>query len=150
MEVIIMLILQENDLDGFVKEEVKELEETESKTKYKKDMIIADSIKDNLIPQVSSKRTPKEMFDALSDLFEGRNVNRNMALRNHLKRVKAQNSETMQSYFTRVAQIKEKLESIGDMVEEAKIVMTTLNELPRDWESFIRGIYSRRRLTKSR
>ena len=56
----------------------------------------------------------------------------------------------MQSYFTRVAQIKEKLEAIGDMVEEAKIVMTTLNGLPRDWESFIRGIYSRRRLTKFR
>ena len=53
----------------------------------------------------------------------------------------------MQSYFTRVAQIKDQLEAIGDMVEEAEIVMTTLNGLPRDWESFIR-IYSRRRLTK--
>ena len=54
----------------------------------------------------------------------------------------------MQSYFTRVAQIKEQLEAIGDMVEEAEIVMTTLNGLPRDWESFIQGICSRRRLTK--
>ena len=90
------------------------------------------------------------MFDALSSLFEGRNINRKMTLRNHLKSVKAQKSETMQSYFTRVAQIKEQLEAIGDMVEEAEIVMTTLNGLPRDWESFIRGIYSRRRLTKFR
>ena len=53
----IMLILQENDLDKFVKEEVKEPEEDEAKSKHKKDMIIAkriiaDSIKDNLIPQV--------------------------------------------------------------------------------------------------
>ena len=71
-------------------------------------------------------------------------------MRNHIKSVKAQNLETMQSYFTRVAQIKEQLESIGDMVEEEEIVMTTLNGLPRDWESFIRGIYSRRRLTKFR
>ena len=67
----IMLILQENDLDKFVKEEVKEPEEDEAKSKHKKDMIItkriiADSIKDNLIPQVSSRETPKEMFDALS------------------------------------------------------------------------------------
>ena len=65
--------------------------------------IIADSIKDNLIPQVSSRETPKEMFDALSSLFEGRNNNRKMTLRNHLKSVRAQKSETMQSYFTRVA-----------------------------------------------
>ena len=41
-----------------------------------------------------------------------------MALRNNLKSVKDQKSETMQSYFTRVAQIKENLEAIGDMVEE--------------------------------
>ena len=37
----IMLILQENDLDKFVKEEVKEPEEEEAKSKHKKDMIIA-------------------------------------------------------------------------------------------------------------
>ena len=91
----IMLILQENDLDKFVKEEVKELEEEEVKFKHKKDMIIAkmiiaESIKDNLIPQVSSRETPKEMFDALSSLFEGRNINRKMTLRNHLKSVKTQ------------------------------------------------------------
>ena len=54
-----MLILQENDLDKFVKEEVKEPEEVEAKTKHKKDMIIAYSIKDNLILQVSSSETPK-------------------------------------------------------------------------------------------
>ena len=88
------------------------------------------------------------MFDALSGLFEARNINRNMTLRNHLKSVKAQNPETMQSYFTRVAQIKEKLKSIGDMVEEVEIVITTLNGLPINWESFIRGICSRRKMTK--
>ena len=54
----------------------------------------------------------------------------------------------MQSYFTRVAQIKEQLESISDMVEEEEIAMTTLNGLPRDWEAFIQGICSRRKLTK--
>ena len=58
------LILKENDLDKYIKEEVAELEEVEAKEKHKKDliraqMIIADSIKDHLIPQVSSKKTPK-------------------------------------------------------------------------------------------
>ena len=81
--------------------------------------IIADSIKDNLIPHVSSMETPKEMFNALSSLFEGRNINRKMTLRNQLKGVRAQKSETIQSYFTRVAEIKDQIQSIGDMVEEA-------------------------------
>ena len=96
-----MLILQENDLVKFVKEEVKELEEDEAKSKNKKDMIkskmmIAYSIKYNLIPQVSSRETAKEMFDSLSGLFEGTNINRKMTLRNQLKSIRAQNSKTMQ------------------------------------------------------
>ena len=40
--------------------------------------IIADSIMDHLIQQVSSLKTPKEMFDSLTKLFEGKNINQNM------------------------------------------------------------------------
>jgi hypothetical protein len=114
----------------------------EAKAKYKKNLvkakrIIADSIKDHLIPHVSSFKIPKHMLDALSRLYEGKNINRKMTLRTQLKNVKMQNSETIQSYFTRVSQIKEQLEAIGDTIEEAKLVMTTLNGLPKSWESFI-------------
>ena len=70
----IMLILEENGLEGFIKKKVAKPEEDEVKVKHKKDMIKAkrikaDSIKDHLIPHVSSRRTPKEMFDTLSNLF---------------------------------------------------------------------------------
>ena len=61
---------------------------------------IVDSIKDLLIAKVSSKKTPKVMFDALSSLFEGKNINKRMTLRNQLKGVKIHKAETMQSYFT--------------------------------------------------
>jgi hypothetical protein len=49
------LILEENDLAKFIKENVPEPKEDEAKEKYKKDMIrdkriIADYIKDRLIP----------------------------------------------------------------------------------------------------
>ena len=40
--------------------------------------IIADSITDHLIPLV---RTSKEMFDSLTKLFKGKNINWNMTLR---------------------------------------------------------------------
>ena len=71
-----------------------------------------------------------------------------MTLRTQLKNVKMQNSETIQSYFTRVSQIKEQLESIGDTIEESEPIMNTLNGLPKSWESFIQGICSRRKLIK--
>ena len=88
------------------------------------------------------------MFDALTRMFEGKNINRKMTLRSQLKNVKMQSSESIQSYFTRVSQIKEQLEAIGDMVEDAEVVMTTLNGLPRTWEGFIQGICTRRKMTK--
>ena len=88
---------------------------------------------------------PKEVFDALMKLFEGKNIDRKMTLRNQLKNVKIQNSETMQSYFTRVSQIKEQLEAVEEKVE-GEIVMTTLNGLPRSWDSFIQGICARKKL----
>ena len=49
--------------------------------------IIVDSITDQLVPQVSSLKTP-EMFDSLTEIFEGKNINQNMTLKN----VKIQNT----------------------------------------------------------
>src|SRR5713101_813945 len=110
--------------------------------------IIAYSIKDHLIPQVSSFKTPKAMFDSLTKLFEWKNINRKMTMRNQLKNVKIQNAETIQYYFTRVSQIKKQLEAVDEEVENIEIVMTTLNGLPRTWDSFIQGIYARKKLAK--
>ena len=71
------LILEENDLAKYIKVEVAEPEEDEAKEKHKKELIWAtkitvDSIKDHLITQVSSKKTPKEMCDSLAKMYEGR------------------------------------------------------------------------------
>ena len=93
----VMLILEENDLEDFIKEEVPKPDEDEVKAKYKKNLvkekrIIAKSIKDHLIPHFSSLTTPKQMFDALSRLYEGKNINRKMTLRTQLKNVKLQSS----------------------------------------------------------
>ena len=84
---------KKNELDSYISEEVLVLEGDEAKALHKKNMvmekrIIADSIKDHLIPQVSALKTPKAMFDALTKLFEGKNINRKMTLRNQLKNVK--------------------------------------------------------------
>ena len=89
--------------------------------------IIVDSITDHLVPQVSSLKTSKEVFDSLTKLLEGKNINWNMTLRKQLKNVKIQNAKTIQSYFTRVSQIKEQLEA---EVENVEVVIATLNGLP--------------------
>ena len=67
---MILLVLKENELDTYISGEVPVLEGDEVKDLHKKNLvmakkIIADPIKDHLIPQVSSLKTPKEMFDFL-------------------------------------------------------------------------------------
>ena len=44
--------------------------------------------------------------------------------------------------------MKEQLEAVDEEVENVENVMTTLNGLPRSWDSFIQGIYARKELVK--
>ena len=88
------------------------------------------------------------MFDALTKLFEGKNINQNMTLRNQLNNSNIQNVETIQYYFTRVSQIKRQLEVVDEEVKNVEIIMITLNGLPRTWDSFIQGICARKKLVK--
>ena len=69
------MVFEENELDSYINEEVPVPEEDEAKALHKKKLvmskrIIAYSIKDHLIPYVSSLKTPKAMFDALTKLFD--------------------------------------------------------------------------------
>ena len=74
------------------------------------------------------------MFDSLTKLFEWKNINKKMTLRNQLKNVNIQNAETIQSYFTGVSQIKEQLIAVEEEVENAEVVIATLNGLPGSLE----------------
>ena len=102
------LIFKENYLEKYIKDEVAEPEEDEAKDKHIKDVIreqiiIVESSKDHFISQVSSKKTSKEMYDALAKMYEGRNINKKMNLRAQLKSTKMSHGESIQDYFTRVS-----------------------------------------------
>jgi hypothetical protein len=142
------LILAENDLAKFIKE-VEEPEDVIEKAKHQKDSIraqriIADSIKDHPIPYVSSKKTPKQIFDSLSKLYEAKNINRKMNLRTQLKNTKMQKREMIQEYFSRISEIKEQLKAIRDTIDEDEFVITSLNDLARPWDAFIQSICGRK------
>ena len=83
----ISLILEENDLYQFISKEVPKREGGDAKDAHKRSMakakrIIVYSIKDNLIPRVSSFKTLEEVYFSLTKMFEGKNINWNMTLRN--------------------------------------------------------------------
>jgi hypothetical protein len=80
--------------------------------------IIADLIKDHSIHHVSLLKYLKKMMDALNQIFERKKINRRMTLKTQMKNVKLQDSESIHYYFSRVNQIKEQIEAIGDTVDE--------------------------------
>jgi hypothetical protein len=71
------------------------------------------------------------MFDSLSKLYEGKNINRKMNLRTQLKNTKMQKGEMIQEYFSRISETKEQLKAIGDTIDEDEFVITALNGLAR-------------------
>jgi hypothetical protein len=85
----VLLILEENELLDHVKKVLPEPKEEEANAKFKRNevkakRIITNSIKDHLIPNVSELKTPKEMFDALTKLYESKNTSRKLTLRHQL------------------------------------------------------------------
>ena len=65
------------------------LEAFHKKNLVKAQNIIDDSVSNQIVLQVSSLNTSMR-FDSLTKLFEGKNIDRNMTLRNQLKNVKIQ------------------------------------------------------------
>ena len=131
--------LKKHDFENYVKEEAADLEGDEDKSKAQEgpSQRQEDYFRLHWISHVSSLKTPKDLtFDVMTNLYEGNNINKKMILRTQLKDVKMQTSESIQFYFTRISEIKEKLEAIGDNVEEEEVKITTLNGIPSSFKGF--------------
>jgi hypothetical protein len=106
------MILDENDLVEHVTMGVEEPKDEEQKAKHKKNgnkakRIVSDSIKDHLIPHISKLQTTRQMYEALNRLYERKDINQNLALRNQLCNMKMENSKSVSSYLMRVSQIRD-------------------------------------------
>jgi len=64
--------------------------------------ILLDGVKDHLIPHLAEKKTAKEMWDALTKLYQSDNQNQKLALRDKLHAIKMVRGESMTSYITRL------------------------------------------------
>jgi hypothetical protein len=149
----LQMILDENDLLEHVTVSVPEPEEEEQKTKHKKNekkakRIVSDSVKDHLIPHISELQTARQMYEALSRLYESKDISRNLALRNQLRNMKMENSESVSSYLMRVSQIRDQFAAIGDVINDKELVTTTLNGFPTFWIPFVQGVCARNKLPK--
>jgi hypothetical protein len=103
-------------------------------------------VKDHLIPHLSGKTTARDMWEALKGLFQSKNENHKMVLREKLRDTKMTGSDTVTTYLTRIRQVRDELAAIGETMDDSELVRTTLKGFTKEWTSFIKGIVAREKL----
>ena len=69
-------------------------------------------------------------------LFKVNDANKVLFLRNKPKEIKKGKDESMQAYFLRITKIKNDLLSIGEVIPNREVTLTTLGGLPSEWYIF--------------
>jgi hypothetical protein len=81
--------------------------------------LILDGVKDSLIPHVSEKKTTYEMWETLKNLYEVKTKNRKMALKDKPHYTKIAKGESVASYLTQVAHVKDELVVVGEVISNS-------------------------------
>ena len=95
-------------------------------------------MKYHLIPHLAEKKTAKDIWDTLNQLFESKNENCKMALKDKLHNAKMNKDEGVASYLTRVAQVKNELVAMGEIVPDSKLVRIALKGFTKKWGVFVK------------
>jgi hypothetical protein len=108
--------------------------------------LILDGIKDHVIPHLSGKNTAKDMWKSLSDLYQPKNENKVMVLRERLRSSKMAKGEGVVPYLTRLTQIRDELAAVGEKTEDVELVRVALNGFSKSWDVFVHGVVAREKL----
>jgi hypothetical protein len=106
--------------------------------------IIVDSIKYHLIPYISHLDSSKKMYDALTNLFSVRNIGQVMSLKIELRDMKMNDDDRIKSYFVRISQLRDQLQTIEEITSENELVNIVLNGLRKAWDAFSASMNTRK------
>lgn len=152
-KICVMIILREMELEEYVESNNtipdNDLDKTTWKRHNNKAMkIIIDSVKDHILPSISSLSIAFEMFSTIKSTFEINNTSKLLTLKQDLLYIKMNNGEIITSYFLRISELKDQLATIGSLVDDKELTMISLRGLPLSQGTFIRGLSSRPELPK--
>jgi hypothetical protein len=104
----------------------------------KSQRLILDGVRDPLIPHLAEKKTTKEMWEALKNLYEAKNEKCKMTLKDKMHSIKMAMGESVVPYLTRLAQVKDELAVVGEVISDSKLVRITLRGFTKDLEVFVK------------
>jgi hypothetical protein len=93
-----------------------------------------------VVPHLSGKDGAKDMWKALSDLYQNKNENRVMALCKQLGGTKMAKGEGVIPYLTRITKNKYELAPVGEKTEDPELVHIALDGSTKSWDVFFRGV----------
>jgi hypothetical protein len=110
--------------------------------------LILDGIKDHVIRHLSGNNTTEDVWKASSDLYQPKDENRVMVLRERLRSSKMAKGKGVVPYLTRLTQIGYELAAVGEKTEDAELVHVALNGFSKSWDVFVRGVVAQEKLPK--
>jgi hypothetical protein len=128
--------LEEDDLLDVVTKTLPDTStEVEKKIRKEEDVkarkLIIYSVRDHLLPHIANLKIAYDMYEALKEMFESDNTLRALTLKSQLQSTKMMKGDTVAIFFMKILEIKEHLETIGEIMSDRELVLTTLNNLPK-------------------
>jgi hypothetical protein len=142
------ITLEESDLLKLIEGTLPATATDEEKVEWKTDdvkarKIISYSVRDHLLPRISTLKTAYRMYDALKKMFERNNTNRALTMKHQLQNLKMMKDDTIDAFFMKISEIRDQLGAIGEIITDRELVIITINALPSHWEPFIQSISGR-------
>ena len=97
---------------------------------------------------ITPLKMSKECFDTLTNFYEKKAPTQKRDLKNKLCNMNMERDETIASFFTKISQVKDQLESIGLETDEDDILQTVIDGIPASWETLISMVNGREGHTK--
>ena len=80
------------------------------------------------------------MFDALLNLYQSKNINWHMLLRNNLKATWMSKIDTIAAYLMEIIELRDQLVAIVDEIKSEELVPIALNGFSSSWQTFVQGV----------
>ena len=100
-------------------------------------------VKDSIIPHIRDCKTSKEKWEVLKGLYETTNSNRILFLKTKLLSMKMEASENIVTYVSRIKDLCDQLNAIGDKVSNTDMVTIILKGLIRNYQYFVSSLGGR-------
>jgi len=110
---------------------------------------IASSVPDLVFNWVKMKTTAKDVWDTVVQIFKGRSLMVVINLRQKMQDVSCGASDDVHTHFDKLADMNEKLSSIGVTLEDHKYASILIGSLPAIYEPTISSILAAAKLGKT-